>query len=152
MGRDLDAEPDRAIAAECPPLGEGVTPHARVGDLERELRLMGPIDPLALRGVPEALRQRHEFLEAQLDDVKTTRRDLSKIIRAIDEEIVNVFSAAYADVSINFESLFETFFPSGKGRLRLTDPENLLDTGRSRPSRQARTSASSRCCPAASGP
>jgi chromosome segregation protein len=126
--RELDAEPDRAIAAECPPLAQGVTPHGRVRELERELRLMGPINPLALQEY-EALRERHEFLEAQLDDVKTTRRDLTKIIRAIDEEIVNVFSAAYADVTMNFESLFETLFPGGKGGLRLTEPDNLLDTG-----------------------
>jgi chromosome segregation protein len=75
------------------------------------------------------LRERHEFLEAQLDDVKSTRRDLSKIIRAIDEEIVSVFSAAYADVMMNFESLFSTLFPGGKGGLRLTEPDNPLDTG-----------------------
>ena len=126
--RDLDCEPDRAVDAECPPLAEGVSPQARVRELERELRLMGPINPLALQEY-EALKERHEFLEAQLDDVKTTRRDLSKIIKAIDEEIVNVFSAAYADVSMNFTSLFETLFPGGRGGLKLTDPDNLLETG-----------------------
>jgi chromosome segregation protein len=128
LRRDLDCEPDTAMAAECPPLPEGVTAHARARELERELRLMGPINPLALQEF-EALRERHEFLEAQLDDVKSTRRDLSKIIRAIDEEIVNVFAAAYADVSQNFESLFDTLFPGGQGRLRLTDPDNVLETG-----------------------
>src|SRR4029077_17261624 len=100
----------------------------RVRELERELRLMGPINPLALQEY-EALRERHEFLEAQLDDVKATRRDLSKIIKAIDEEIVNVFASAYADVSQNFEALFDTLFTGGKGRLRLTEPDHLLETG-----------------------
>ena len=128
LRRDLESEPDTAMAAECPPLAEGVTPAARVRELERELRLMGPINPLALQEY-EALRERHEFLEAQLDDVKSSRRDLSKIIKAIDEEIVNVFAAAYADVSHNFEALFDTLFPGGQGRLRLTDPDSLLETG-----------------------
>jgi chromosome segregation protein len=126
--RDLECEPDTAIAAECPELAEGVTPQARARELERELRLMWPINPLALEEY-EALRERHEFLEAQLDDVKSTRRDLTKIIKAIDEEIVSVFASAYADVSANFEALFDTLFPGGRGRLRLTDPDNLLDTG-----------------------
>jgi chromosome segregation protein len=40
-----------------------------------------------------------------------------------------VFASAYADVALNFEHLFDTLFPGGKGRLRLTDPDNLLDTG-----------------------
>ncbi len=51
------------------------------------------------------------------------------MIRAVDEEIVNVFAAAYADVSENFTHLFETLFPGGQGRLRLTDPDDLLATG-----------------------
>jgi chromosome segregation protein len=61
--------------------------------------------------------------------VKESRRELHKIIRAIDEEIVNVFASAYADVSQNFSDLFGTLFPGGVGRLKLTDPENLLETG-----------------------
>ena len=51
------------------------------------------------------------------------------MIRAVDEEIVNVFSAAFADVSENFVALFDTLFPGGQGRLRLTEPHDLLNTG-----------------------
>ncbi|HET7720040.1 MAG TPA: hypothetical protein VFK43_08745, partial [Acidimicrobiales bacterium] len=123
-----DCEPPVAIDTEVPELAEGTTPAARVRELERELRLMGPINPLALQEYEE-LQARHEFLEGQLDDVKSTRRDLSKVIRAIDEEIVNVFAAAYADVSANFSLLFETLFPGGSGKLRLTLPDDLLNTG-----------------------
>ncbi|QGG94844.1 chromosome segregation protein SMC [Actinomarinicola tropica] len=128
LRRDLDVDPDTAIAAEMPDLPEGATPAARVRELERELRLMGPINPLALEEF-EALQERHTFLQAQLDDVKSTRRDLAKIIRAIDGEIVEVFAAAFADVSENFARLFETLFPGGRGRLRLTDPDDMLTTG-----------------------
>ena len=128
LRNDLDREPDAAIAAECPPLPEGITPHARVRELERELRLMGPINPLALEEF-EALEERHRFLESQLEDVRSTRRDLSRVIKAIDGEIVSVFASAFADVASNFESLFSTLFPGGQGGLRLTDPEHLLDTG-----------------------
>ena len=128
LRHDLDTEPDAAMAAECPSLPEGVSAPARVRELERELRLMGPINPLALQEFDE-LSERHTFLESQLEDIRQTRRELSKVIKAVDEEIVNVFSAAYADVSQNFTLLFETLFPGGQGRLRLTDPDNLLETG-----------------------
>jgi chromosome segregation protein len=128
LRRDLDAEPDAAMAAPAPELAEGTTPAARARELERELRLMGPINPLALEEY-EALQERHQFLQAQLDDVKSSRRDLARVIRAVDEEIVAVFAAAFADVSQNFEALFETLFPGGRGRLKLTDPDDLLATG-----------------------
>ena len=89
---------------------------------------MGPINPLALEEY-DALQERHTFLQEQLDDVKSSRRDLAKVIRAIDAEIVDVFAGAFADVSQNFEALFETLFPGGQGRLRLTNPDDLLQTG-----------------------
>jgi len=128
LRRDLDTEPSVAIAAACPPLAEGTNPKARVRELERDLRIMGPINPLALQEFEE-LSQRHDFLEQQLADVKESRRELHKIIRAIDEEIVNVFASAFADVSQNFTDLFSTLFPGGTGKLKLTDPDNLLETG-----------------------
>ena len=109
-------------------MAEGITPTARARELERELRLMGPINPLALEEY-DALQERHTFLQEQLDDVKGSRRDLSKVIKAIDAEIVDVFAGAYADVSQNFEALFQTLFPGGQGRLRLTAPDDLLETG-----------------------
>jgi chromosome segregation protein len=124
----LDVEPDAAVQAEPPELPDGAAPAARVRELERELRVMGPINPLALEEY-EALSERHTFLAEQLDDVKASRRELNKVIRAIDEEIVRVFAAAFADVSENFEQLFATLFPGGEGRLRLTNPDDLLQTG-----------------------
>jgi chromosome segregation protein len=128
MRRDLDVDPETALAAECPELAENVAPAARARELERELRLMGPINPLALEEY-EALQERHEFLQGQLDDVKASRRELSKVIKAVDDEIVNVFAAAFADVSQNFTQLFSTLFPGGTGGIKLTDPEDLLETG-----------------------
>ena len=98
LRHDLDVEPDAAEAAELPPLPEGVSAPARVRELERELRLLGPINPLALEEFTE-LQQRHTFLEEQLEDVRTTRRELARVIKAVDLEIQTVFAAAFADVS-----------------------------------------------------
>ncbi|NNE96570.1 MAG: AAA family ATPase, partial [Acidimicrobiales bacterium] len=51
------------------------------------------------------------------------------LIREIDEQIVGVFAAAYADVAANFADLFSKLFPGGKGSVILTDPDDLLNTG-----------------------
>ena len=128
LRRDLDVEPSVAEAAELPELPEGISAPARVRDLERELRLMGPINPLALQEFTE-LQERHAFLEAQLEDVRNTRRELTRVIAAIDQEIQQVFAAAFADVSENFTNLFGMLFPGGGGRLVLTAPDDLLNTG-----------------------
>jgi chromosome segregation protein len=128
LRRDHDLEPDAAEARVLPELGEGVNPAARVRDLERELRLMGPINPLALEEFNER-QERHRFLEEQLDDVRNTRRDLMRVIKAVDLEIQTVFSSAFADVRTHFTTLFASLFPGGVGRLVLTNPDDLLNTG-----------------------
>ena len=126
--RDLDIEPEAAEASPMPEIPDGATPAGRVRELERELRLLGPINPLALEEFNE-LETRHAFLEEQLEDVRTTRRDLARVIAAVDREIQSVFAAAFADVSENFTHLFGLLFPGGKGALKLTAPDDLLDTG-----------------------
>lgn len=126
--RDLDCEPEATRGAPEPPLPAGTSATSRRGELERELRLMGPINPLALEE-HAALVERHTFLEGQLEDVRAGRRELSKVIRAVDAEIAEVFCAAFADAADNFTALFSTLFPGGQGRLRLTDPDHPLETG-----------------------
>ncbi len=125
---DFDCEPATALDAPKPEVPEGTTLAGRARELERELRLMGPINPLALQEY-DALEERHEFLQHQLEDVKSSRRELTRVIRAVDREIVTVFTNAYDDVSEHFAGLFSTLFPGGTGRLSLTDPGDLLNTG-----------------------
>ncbi|MCY4037084.1 MAG: chromosome segregation protein SMC [bacterium] len=126
--RELDCEPGEAVAAPCPDLEQGVAPVDRIRSLEQELRIMGPVNPLALEEY-EAMSERYEFTQSQIDDIRQSRRELRKVIRKIDEEIISVFSSAYSDVARNFADLFQTLFPGGEGKLRLTQPDALLDTG-----------------------
>jgi chromosome segregation protein len=128
LRRELECEPDDAVAAPCPELPPGIPAQARVRELDRELRLMGPVNPLALEELA-AIEERDRFLAEQLEDVRSARRELGRVIRAVDEEIVGVFTQAFADVARHFESLFTMLFPGGTGRLSLVDPEDLLSTG-----------------------
>ncbi len=125
---DFDVEPAVALSAPAPEMPGGTTLAGRAREVEREIKLMGPINPLALEEY-ETLKERHEFLLGQLEDVKNSRRELSRVIKAVDIEIVAVFEKAYADVEKNFTALFSTLFPGGSGRLTLTDPTNILDSG-----------------------
>ncbi len=86
------------------------------------------MNPLALEELG-ALEERHRFLEEQVEDVRRARRELHQVIRAVDDEIMRVFAQAFADVNEHFQVLVATLFPGGTGRLSLTDPTDLLDTG-----------------------
>jgi len=128
LHRDLDAVADEAIAAPRPELPEGTDPTARWREVERELRMLGPVNPLA-REELAALQERSGFLETQLEDVRSARRELGQVIQAIDTEIVSIFSSAYEDVAGHFQALFTTLFPGGSGQLSLTAPDDPLSTG-----------------------
>ncbi|HEV8065048.1 MAG TPA: hypothetical protein VGP46_09460, partial [Acidimicrobiales bacterium] len=125
---DLEVEPAVAKEADCPEVPQGTSPAARARDLEREIRLLGPVNPLALEELA-GVEERDRFLGGQIEDVKSARRDLTRVIKAVDEEIVSVFAQAFEDVNRHFEGLFATLFPGGTGRLMLIDPADMLGTG-----------------------
>ncbi|GAT67496.1 chromosome partitioning protein Smc [Planomonospora sphaerica] len=95
---------------------------------ERQMAQLGKVNPLALEEFA-ALEERHAFLTSQLEDLKKTRRDLLLVVKEVDERVEQVFSAAYADVAREFQTIFGRVFPGGEGRLLLTDPEDMLTTG-----------------------
>jgi chromosome segregation protein len=128
LRRELVLGPEEATGAPAPELADGVEPADRIQQLELELAAMGPVNPLALEELAEHT-ERHRFLETQVDDVRNARRQLHQVIRTLDDEIMQVFADAFADVNEHFSNLVTTLFPGGTGRLSLTDPEQLLDTG-----------------------
>jgi chromosome segregation protein len=100
----------------------------RLRTAERELSLLGRVNPLALEEF-DALEERHRFLSEQLEDLRKTRRDLLDIIVEVDNRVQQVFADAYTDVAAAFERVFARLFPGGEGRLILTEPGNWLTTG-----------------------
>ena len=104
------------------------TQERRASRAERDLALLGKVNPLALEEFA-ALEERHQFLATQLEDLKNTRRDLLTVVKEVDDKILEVFTAAYHDVAREFEVVFRTLFPGGEGKLVLTDPDDMLTTG-----------------------
>ena len=100
----------------------------RLRNAEKGLALLGKVNPLALEEFA-AMEERHTFLSEQLEDLKRTREDLLDIVREVDARVVQVFTEAYADIEREFEGVFSRLFPGGEGRLILTDPSDMLNTG-----------------------
>jgi chromosome segregation protein len=100
----------------------------RLKAAERALALLGTVNPLALEEFA-ALEERHKFLTEQLEDLKASRRDLLDIVKEVDERVEQVFTEAFRDTAVQFEGVFARLFPGGEGRLILTDPTDMLNTG-----------------------
>jgi chromosome segregation protein len=119
---------DALQALEPLPPEEQPIAHDRAEKLDRELRRLGPVNPRAADEYAE-LAERERFLEEQIEDLKTSRRDLMKVVREVDETIVEVFSQAFNDIAAEFEGVFGRLFPGGEGRLKLENPDDLLTSG-----------------------
>jgi chromosome segregation protein len=127
---EYDAARERGddVVAPPPMPYDRATQERRAARAEKDLGLLGRVNPLALEEFA-ALEERYRFLSTQLEDLKNTRRDLLTVVREVDDKILEVFVQAYADVAREFEIVFSTLFPGGEGRLVLTDPSDMLTTG-----------------------
>jgi len=116
------------VIAPAPMPYDRPTQERRAKRAERELAELGRVNPLALEEFA-ALEERYNFLSTQLEDVKGARKDLLGVVADVDARILQVFSDAFADVEREFAEVFAALFPGGEGRLRLTDPNDMLATG-----------------------
>jgi chromosome segregation protein len=124
--------------------GHGKDPSEAVGELDeddavetiqrrsdliaRRMALLGRVNLVAADEYRQ-LQERHDFMQREIDDVKSARSDLQHVIRDVDAKVQEIFGAAFRDVAAEFEALFTQLFPGGEGRLTMTDPDDLLETG-----------------------
>ena len=103
------------------PLDHGESPAelgGRIEQLRGRLRRMGPVNALA-QAEYAALLERHTFLAAQLDDVRTTTATLRDAIRELDELMDSQFHATFTAVAHEFSAAFTRLFGGGSARLSL---------------------------------
>jgi chromosome segregation protein len=127
LAHEFDIPPSRA-REEFPPSGEPEALAAEEARLDRELRRMGPVNPLAAREIA-SLDERREFLETQLEDLRSSRRDLMKVVRAADVEMRQLLVRAAEDANAAFQDVVGLLFPEGGGRIQLTGADDPLEAG-----------------------
>ncbi|MDE3196474.1 MAG: chromosome segregation protein SMC [Acidobacteriota bacterium] len=89
---------------------------------------LGAVNPSAFEEFQEA-QLRQDFLTAQRQDLLDSIRDTEKAIQEIDEFSQKRFTEAFNAVNENFKMCFQTLFGGGTGEMRLTDTENVNESG-----------------------
>jgi chromosome segregation protein len=93
-----------------------------------DLRSLGQVNLMAVEEFAE-IDERHGFLTQQLGDLKKAREDLHQITREIRRESALLFSETFAQIKDNFNVTFRRLFGGGRAELRLTDPDQVLESG-----------------------
>jgi chromosome segregation protein len=77
----------------------------------------------------DRVSQRYEFLLEQRDDLVEGKTTLFQVIDEMDEEMKRRFQETFEGVRFHFESVFKELFGGGRADLRLTNCDDLLNTG-----------------------
>lgn len=97
--------------------------------LRYKLELIGGIDPEIVAEYEE-IKERHEFLDAQVIDLDTAIKDTEKIIDELDEQIKKQSEKAFKKINDEFERFFKILFGGGSCSLvKMTKEEVDVETG-----------------------
>jgi len=101
---------------------------AVVNRLRRDLKAMGDVNVGAIEAY-QRLTERWDELTNQREDVLGGILQVEASIRELDKLTREKFVTTFAAIEIAFADIFTRLFPGGEGRIFLTDPENILETG-----------------------
>jgi len=97
-------------------------------EVRNRIEALGPVNAAAMEEFQEA-QQRQDFLTAQRQDLIDSIRDTEKAIQEIDQVSRQKFGEAFEAINRNFRVIFSTLFGGGTGEMRLTDQDNLAESG-----------------------
>jgi chromosome segregation protein len=104
------------------------THKARIAELGELLDRMGPVNVDAVREHAEA-EKRHAYYFEQKADLEKALDDLEKAIAQMNRESKRLFKVTFEAVNAKFKGLFPKMFRGGQAELRLTSPDDMLETG-----------------------
>jgi chromosome segregation protein len=100
----------------------------RYQEVRARIEALGPVNTQALEEFQEA-QQRYDFLNAQRQDLIDSIRDTEKAIQELDTESRKRFKEAFDGINEHFRQMFQVLFAGGQGEMRLTDENNLSESG-----------------------
>ena len=99
-----------------------------VSSLRKAMNRLGDVNIGSIKEY-ERVNERYTFLTSQKNDLDTSIADLLEIIKEMDEIMISRLTEAYEKISDEFERIFKKMFKGGSGKIKLTDPDNILETG-----------------------
>lgn len=100
----------------------------KVNRLKREIKALGEVNVSSIEEF-EKVNERYTFLTSQRDDLLHAEDILLGIISQMDDVMKEKFAETFKIVQVEFKNTFKKLFGGGDAELKLTEPNNLLETG-----------------------
>ncbi|MGA7725508.1 MAG: chromosome segregation protein SMC, partial [Opitutaceae bacterium] len=101
---------------------------AEVDALRHRMSGMGAVNLVAIEEYSE-LKQRHDFLRSQSDDLTKAKADLIAAIDEINQTSQKQFEVTFEQIKKNFEYTFQTLFGGGRAAIELVQADDVLESG-----------------------
>ncbi|CAK1234458.1 Chromosome segregation ATPase Smc (Smc) [Fructobacillus tropaeoli] len=99
-----------------------------LAETKKAIDALGPVNIAAIQEYDE-IKDRHDFLTNQAEDLKAAKQTLQDTIDEMDQEVQIRFKETFDAIAANFSDVFTKMFAGGQAQIELTDPEHLLTTG-----------------------
>lgn len=101
-------------------------------DLDALRKKISSLGSVNMESIEEyrTVAERFEFQTAQLADIEKSKRELERLISDLTEDIKTRFLNSFEEINKSFKEIFVSIFGDGAhGELKLTDPEDVLNSG-----------------------
>ena len=119
---------DSEARALCVPFDSLTELRRQVAETRGKIRALGNVNVGAIDEYKE-VKERYDFLKAQVTDVEKARAELTRMIAELCSEMEELFATSFKEINRHFGQIFRELFGGGRARLYLSDPENVLDSG-----------------------
>ena len=100
----------------------------KVKALKKELESLGNVN-LGSIDEYERISKRYDFLNNQKCDLENSSNELKDIIKQMDDIMIDKFKNTFDKIKDEFSNIFKLMFKGGTGELKLSNPDDLLNTG-----------------------
>ena len=99
-----------------------------LGALKGKIKALGNVNLGAIEEYKE-VSERYEFMNVQLRDIESSKRELEKLIQDLTDNMKHLFVTTFDRINTEFQKVFVELFGGGRASLSLADPEEVLDCG-----------------------
>ncbi len=95
---------------------------------KNNIKRLGMVNLAAIEDY-QRVSERYEFLSTQKNDLLNAKDTLLEIIEEMDSVMKEEFLTTFEQIEVEFKKVFKELFHGGTATLKLTDPNNVLETG-----------------------
>ena len=100
----------------------------RLSELKRSIKALGNVNVSAIEEYKQ-VSQRYEYLSSEINDIEKTKDELYKFITQLVAQMQDLFLEKFSAINAYFQKIFTELFGGGTAEFRLTEPDNVLESG-----------------------